>query len=66
MVLIAVNDKPLQVPDGLTVAALLSHLGVAVDRVAVLVNSDIVAREEYGRVLVEGDCVELVSFVGGG
>jgi len=64
---ISVNGETKTVSDGLTVAALLTHLGVATGRVAVELNRQIVPKAEHGSArLAEGDKVEIVSFVGGG
>ncbi len=52
---------------GATVADLIGQLGLTQRRVAVEVNREIVAREQYPeRALADGDCVEIVHFVGGG
>ena len=64
---IEVNGNAREVPEGATVAALLAELGVAGARVAVERNREIVPRAEHGSVqLVEGDKLEVVTFVGGG
>jgi sulfur carrier protein len=62
-----VNGEPLQLPEGLTVAQLLRHLGVRAERVAVERNGAVVkrARHEDERVAA-GDVLEIVTFVGGG
>lgn len=53
--------------DGLTVVALLEQEGFPCDRVAVERNGEIVPRSLYAdTVLQNGDCVEIVRFVGGG
>jgi len=53
--------------DGKTVAELLEFMDYGSQRVAVEINEAIVPRAEYGgTVLSEGDCVEIVRFVGGG
>jgi sulfur carrier protein len=64
---LTVNGEPHDLPDGASVAALLTRLGIAAGRVAVEVNEDVVPRGTYdGRVLAAGDRVEIVHFVGGG
>jgi len=64
---IFVNGEPTELPDALTLAALLATLGVREERVATEVNLDVVRRTaREGRVLADGDRVEIVSFVGGG
>jgi sulfur carrier protein len=63
---ITVNGEPLEIPDGLTVRALVEHLGL-VGPVAVEQNREIVPRAEHAsRPIVAGDSLELVHFVGGG
>ena len=62
-----VNGEEAQVPDGLTVAGLLTHLAVKPGRVAVELNLAVVRKERFStQPLVEGDKVEIVAFVGGG
>jgi thiamine biosynthesis protein ThiS len=67
MISIFINGEPETIPANTTVAALLEQRKVRDERVAVEVNLDVVRREQRkDRVLVEGDRVEIVSFVGGG
>ena len=62
-----VNGEAQDLPDGLTVAALLEHLGIRGERVAVERNGAVVKRARHGAELLEGgDVLEIVSFVGGG
>jgi len=62
-----VNGEPMELPDGLTVAALLQHLGVRGDRVAVERNGEVVKKARHGEQrLVQDDVLEIVTFVGGG
>lgn len=50
-----------------TVAALVQHLGLRSDRVALERNGDIVPRAAWAATpLSNGDRIELVHFVGGG
>ena len=54
-------------PDGLTVAVLLEHLGVGERRVAVELNRKVIPRAEHVVVrLTENDEVEIVHAIGGG
>lgn len=63
---ITVNGEPLDVPDGLTLASLVEHLGL-VGPVAVEQNREVVPRAEHAqRRVAAGDALELVHFVGGG
>jgi sulfur carrier protein len=62
-----VNGEPVDLPEGLTVASLLQHLGVREGRVAVERNGAVVKRARHGEEqLAPGDVLEIVSFVGGG
>jgi thiamine biosynthesis protein ThiS len=54
-------------PVPFSLAALVEALGMKSDRVAVELNRDIVPRDRWtGTHLNEGDCLEIVHFVGGG
>ena len=62
-----VNGERTDLPDGLTVAALLRHLGVRAERVAVERNGAVVKRARHAEEkLAPGDVLEIVTFVGGG
>lgn len=64
---ITVNGDPRRVPDGLSVAELVRHLGLGDGPVAVEVNRALVPRAEHATHAVSaGDVVEIVHFVGGG
>ncbi|BBN65558.1 MULTISPECIES: sulfur carrier protein ThiS [Pseudomonas] len=64
---IQLNGEPFELPDGATVAALLTRLDLAGRRVAVELNLDIVPRSQHvTTVLSEGDQVEVVHAIGGG
>jgi thiamine biosynthesis protein ThiS len=64
---ILVNGDRKNVPGGLTVAALLSFLGIDRERVAVELNRSIVRREQWTQAAVgPGAELEIVQFVGGG
>jgi len=64
---VKLNGEPREIPDGLTVAGLLAHLGVKAPRVAVEVNEAVVTKERYEACEIRaGDAVEIVAFVGGG
>jgi len=64
---ITVNGKAREVPSGMTLEALVAELGLDKARVAAEVNLEVVRKAGYGgRVLAEGDRVEIVTFVGGG
>ena len=62
-----VNGRPIEVPDGTTVRALLDRMEVDAGRVAVERNQDVVPRRTWSEVgLTDGDQIEIVTFVGGG
>jgi sulfur carrier protein len=62
-----VNGDSVELPEGLTVAALLQHLGIKGERVAVERNGAVVRRARHAEEKLEpGDVLEIVSFVGGG
>jgi thiamine biosynthesis protein ThiS len=64
---IVVNGEPREVPEGLGVGGLLSHLGLASDRVAIERNREILPRAAWSATPVqEGDQFEIVHLVGGG
>jgi sulfur carrier protein len=64
---IQLNGEPFELPDGETVAALLTRLDLAGRRVAVELNLDIVPRSQHeATALREGDQVEVVHAIGGG
>ena len=64
---IQLNGKPVEVNEGVTLAAFLEARGVNPKRVAVELNRRILARDEFGSTqLRAGDQVEVVTFVGGG
>lgn len=64
---ITVNGKSHDVPAGMTIAALIDHLGLGKGAVAAEVNAKLIPKRNHAATaLVEGDKVELVSLVGGG
>jgi sulfur carrier protein len=64
---VTINGSERDVPEGLTVRALIEHLGLGGGPVAVEVNREIVPRAEHAaRAVQEKDAIEIVHFVGGG
>jgi len=64
---ITVNGEGREVPAGLSVAALLTHLSLPADRVAIERNLEILPRSQWEKTSVEvWDKYEIVHFVGGG
>ncbi|HEY4261167.1 MAG TPA: sulfur carrier protein ThiS [Schlesneria sp.] len=64
---ITVNDSSRIVPNGITVEGLLDLLGLKPRFLAVELNRRVVPRSDHRQtVLSEGDCIEIVTLVGGG
>ena len=54
-------------PDGLTVADLISHLGLPERKIAVERNREVVSKSAYADThLSEHDELEIIHFIGGG
>jgi thiamine biosynthesis protein ThiS len=67
LVTILVNGETREIPEGLTLTALLRWLELPADRVAVEWNLEIVPRGRWDETLIRtGDKLEIVQFVGGG
>lgn len=67
LIKVRINGEPRDIPDGLTVTALLEHLGMAGDRIAIERNLDILPRTNWKSTEVQpDDSYEIVHFVGGG
>ena len=64
---IAVNGEDKEIANGLNLDGLLEQLQIRPARVVVELNRNIVSRDAYSTtMLVEGDKLEIVHFVGGG
>lgn len=64
---VRVNGQEREIPEGEALAHLLSALKLTAGRVAVERNGAIVPRDRFeGTILVAGDRLEIVQFVGGG
>jgi sulfur carrier protein len=62
-----VNGEAMELPDGLTISALLEHLRIRAERVAVERNGAVIRKARHAEEkLSGGDVVEIVTFVGGG
>ncbi len=65
--IITVNGKPMELPAGLTIEGLLSHLKVRRELTAVALNREVALRAQYATTeLRDGDKVEIVHPMGGG
>lgn len=64
---LTINGEKQSVPEAMTVAAMLEHLGVDVRQVAVERNFEIVPKSGFmTTTLCAGDQIEIVEFIGGG
>ena len=65
--IVTINGERREIPEGLNVAAMLEHLGMPGDRVAIECNLDILPRARWQETQVQSnDSFEIVHFVGGG
>jgi sulfur carrier protein len=65
--LVTVNGKPMELPAGLTIDGLLTHLGAKREFTAVALNREVTPKGSYAdTVISEGDKVEIVRPMGGG
>lgn len=65
--ILQINGDRREFPELPNVAALVEHLGMKGDRVAIELNLDIVPRDRWASTgLHDGDRLEIVHFVGGG
>ncbi len=64
---VTINGESREIPETLSVADLVEHLGLSAGRVAVEQNREILPREHWEeRQIAGGDSFEIVHFVGGG
>jgi thiamine biosynthesis protein ThiS len=64
---ITINGELREIPDGLSVEALLQHLEMTAERVAIERNLDILPRAKWQETAVQADDrFEIVHLVGGG
>ena len=62
-----VNGKDFTLEGPVTIKAFLEQEKYQVDRVALQKNGEIISRFAYEQeILTDSDCIEIVSFVGGG
>jgi sulfur carrier protein len=65
--ILQINGERRDFPDLSNVAALVDHLGMKGDRVAIELNLEIAPRDRWSSTpLKDGDRLEIVHFVGGG
>jgi thiamine biosynthesis protein ThiS len=64
---VLINNEPRAIPVGTSVAALLVGMNLERAAVAVEVNRTLIPKRSHATTpLAQGDCVELVTLVGGG
>ena len=64
---ITVNGKPCEIEAPATITDLLQQLQIDTQQVAVEVNLNLIPRERHAQhSLSAGDCLEIVTLVGGG
>ncbi len=64
---VQINGEVRELPESLTLDALVSQLALAPERLAIELNHEVVRRARWVEtVLRDGDQVEIVHFVGGG
>ncbi|AZU04468.1 ThiS protein [Glycocaulis alkaliphilus] len=64
---VTLNGEARDLPAGLSLSAMLTHLGLDPRKVAVERNLEIAPRSAYGDIAIaDGDRLEIVQFVGGG
>lgn len=64
---IKINGKSETVQNSLNLCELILEKGLTPEHIVVEHNYNIIAREEWGRIMVkDNDNIEIISFVGGG
>jgi thiazole synthase len=64
---ITINGEKRDVPENLTITALIEHLSLSPERLAVERNREVVRRTAWpGITLEDNDQIEIIHFVGGG
>lgn len=67
MHLIINGDDHDDLPDGLTVAALITHLGLPERKIAIERNMDVIPKSTFDTVVLNNhDRLEIIHFIGGG
>jgi len=64
---IVVNGESRECSEGTTLSELMGDLSIKVKVMAAAINMEVVKKDDWtSRVLIDGDKVELLHFVGGG
>jgi sulfur carrier protein len=67
MITVTINGNRIELDQPMTIRELLETANVPPNYLAVEINADVVPREEHASQTVhDGDCVEVVTLVGGG
>ena len=65
--MITVNGKQIQLTSEMSVADCLEQNNYQINRIAVEMNEEILPKYSYSETMLkDGDCLEVVTFVGGG
>lgn len=63
---ITVNGKPKEVDENTTINSLLAEMELKSPMLVVEKNLEIVLKDNYDKVVKDGDIIEIVAFFGGG
>ncbi len=64
---VTINGRDLDLPEPISLEDYIEELGLAGRRLAVAYNGDVVPRDDYAEVIIDGgDTLEIVRPVGGG
>jgi thiamine biosynthesis protein ThiS len=64
---VTINGEAREVPDEITLDALIRHLALVPDRLAIERNREVVRRADWPQTgIEENDKIEIIHFVGGG
>jgi sulfur carrier protein len=64
---VTLNGRKIELPRSVSLTSYLEEKGLSGRRIAVAYNGNVIAREDYGEVLIDDDdTIEIVRPVGGG
>lgn len=65
--MVTINGKEVVLADNTSVSSYLEACSYKTDRIVVELNEEILPKDRYVEtILKDGDCIEIVTFVGGG